>query len=107
MRLGLLEIIIIIIVIIALIIIARVSRAKKDTDRQNRESVTEMSLWQAEGKTNNIRRNLQRAGIAAIGTGIILTFTGVSLFRWALQSYIWSFIIVAMGFVCIFLSRKK
>lgn len=107
MRLGLLEIIIIIIVIIALIIIARVSRVKKDANRQSRESLTEMSRWKAEEKTSNMRRNLRKVGIAAISAGVILALAGVSLFRWALQSYIWAFIIVAMGLVFIFLPQKK
>jgi len=107
MRLGPLEIIIIIIVIIGIIIIARVSRVKKDTNRQSRESLTEIPSWRDEGKTSNIRRNLQKAGIAAIIAGIILALAGLNLFRWAVQSYVWSFIIVAMGLAFLFLSRKK
>ena len=107
MRIGILEIIIIILVIIALVIIARVSRVKKDTSQQTSESQTEISHWEAKEKAGKLRRNLQKIGIAAIGSGVILALAGVSLLRWALQSYIWAFIIVAIGLVFILLSHKK
>jgi len=39
--------------------------------------------------------------------GIILALAGMSMFRWAVQSYLWSFIIVGVGLGLLFLARKK
>jgi len=107
MRLGPLEIIIIIAVIIGLLIIARVFRAKKSSERQSEEPYKEIPHWRTEGKTGTVRRNLRRVGIAGVGAGIVLALAGLSLFRWAVQSYVWALIIVLMGLAFILLSRKQ
>ena len=107
MRLGILEIVIIIAVIIAAAFIARILRTGRNTDHQNGESPTDILVKQVEKSTNKTFGFLRRAGIALVLTGVIILLAGIAMFRWAFQSYYWSFIIVVIGIVLVFLSRKK
>ena len=107
MRLGPLEIILIIAIIIGLVIIARVFRTGKSADKQSDDPYKEIPHWRNEGKTDGIRRNLRKVGIAGVIAGVVLALAGLSLFRWAVQSYVWALIIVLMGLAFIILSRKQ
>ena len=107
MRLGILEIVIIIAVIIAAAFITRIIRTSHNADRQNGESPTDILVKQVKKSTNNPFGFLRRSGIALVLTGVIILLAGIAMFRWAFQSYYWSFIIVVIGVVLVFLSRKK
>ena len=94
MRLGILEVVVTIAVIIVIALIARISRTNRGASEQNKNA----------GRTHSY---LKRGGIAFILVGIILSVTGISMFKWAVQSYVWSFIVVAIGLALVYLSRKK
>ena len=107
MRLGPLEIIVIIVIIIAIAVIARIFRASRGTAKQNKEPPVDTPVKPVEGRTGRTRNFLKRVGVACIFTGSVLLLAGISMFRWAFQSYSWAFIIVVIGLVLLFLSRKK
>lgn len=107
MRIGLPEIVIILIIIIVIIVIARISRARVSAAEQNTESSGGVPYRQGKGRENKPRSYLRKLGISLTVVGVILALAGISMFRWALQSYIWAFAILAAGFIAVFLSRKK
>ena len=107
MRLGLLEIVIIIVAIIAIVIVTRIIRTSRGTVRQNKESSVDIPGKPVQVKKSRTRSFLTRVGVALIVAGGILLFAGITMFRWAFQSYWWAFIFVAIGLVLIFLSRRK
>jgi len=105
--LGPLEIALIIAVIIVVLILTRVLRNRDGDTGQNKESPPGVPRKSVEAGTTEMRRFLKRAGIALALIGGVLLFASLGLFRWAFQSYLWSFIIIAIGIALIFLSRKK
>jgi len=107
MRPGLLEIIIIIVAIIAIIVITRIIRTGRGTVRQNEESPVDIPGKPVQGKKSRTRGFLTRVGVALILAGGILLFAGITMFRWAFQSYWWSLIFVTTGLILVFLSRKR
>ena len=107
MRLGILEIVIIIAIIIAIVLVTRIYRRNRDTTEQSKKSSEGITHWQVKEKAGRTRSYLKRVGTTFFIAGIILALVGVSMFRWAVQSYVWSFIIVGVGLVLIFLSKKK
>ncbi len=107
MRLGPLEIIVIIAIIIAIAVITRILRTSHGTAKQNKESPLDTPVKPVGERTGRTRNFLKRAGVACILTGSVLLLAGISMFRWAFQSYSWAFIIVVIGLVLLFLSRKK
>ena len=107
MRLGILEIVIIIAIIIAIAVVTRIHRSYRDATEQSKKSSEEITHWQLKEKADKTRSYLKRVGTAFFIAGTILALAGMSMFRWAVQSYVWSFIIVGVGLVLLFLSRKK
>lgn len=107
MRIGPLEIITIIVIIIAVVLIARTFRAKPDDNSRDRESSAEISSGQRKDVLAKIQGYLRRLGIALVIAGILFALAGISMFRWALQGYVWAFIAMVLGFAILFLSRKK
>ena len=107
MRLGPIEIIIIIVVIIAIALAARIFRANRDAETQSKKSSSEVQAWQEEPRASRVRSHIKRSGIAFILAGIILILVGISILKWAFQTYMWSLIVVILGFVLLFLSKKR
>jgi len=107
MRPGLLEIVIIIVAIIAIVVITRIIRTGRGTARQKEESSVDIPGKPVQVKKSRTRSFLTRVGMALILAGGILLFAGITMFRWAFQSYWWAFIFVAIGLVLVFLSRKR
>ena len=107
MRPGPIEIVIIIVVIIAIALATRIFRANRDADPQSKNSSAEIQARQGKPKANRAHSRIKRSGIAFILAGIILLLAGISIFKWAFQTYMWSLIIVVIGFVLLFLSKKK
>jgi hypothetical protein len=107
MRIGVLEIVVIIIIIIAIVLIARVVRTgPKDAD-QARTSPTDITSLYAKEKSGWMRNRSRRLGIAFIVAGILFALAGISMFKWAVQGYVWAFVAMGVGFVLLFLSRRK
>ena len=107
MRIGLLEIIVIIIIIIAIVLIARITRARPKDAAQNVASPTDITYPRAKDEAGRMRNRLKRLGIAFIIAGILFALAGISMFRWALQGYVWAFVAIGLGFVLLLLSRRK
>jgi uncharacterized ion transporter superfamily protein YfcC len=107
MRPGILEIVVIIAIIIAIVLVTRIYRGNRDVTEQSKKSSEEITHWQVKEKVGRTHNYLKRVGIAFFIAGIILALAGMSMFKWAVQSYVWSFIIVGVGLALLFLSRKK
>ena len=107
MRLGILEIVIIIAVIIAIALVTRIYRGNRDTSEQSKNPSAETTHRQVKEKAGRTHSYLKRVGTAFFIAGIILALAGMSMFRWAVQSYVWSFIIVGVGLGLLFLARRK
>ena len=99
MRLGPQEVIVIIVIIIAAAVLTRIIRTSRLSNQGNKDA--------SEKKTNKPRSFLRKSGFAFIGVGIILLLAGISMFKWALQSYMWSFMLIVIGLVIVLLFRKK
>jgi len=107
MRIGIPEVVIILIVLIVIAISARMFRAKPGSTNKSNDASAQTPARRVSGRAPRIWSYLRRTGIAFILVGAVLLFAGIGMFRWAFQSYMWSFIMVAIGFVIVVLSRKK
>ncbi len=107
MRLGILEIVVIIVIIIVIALVTRIYRSNGDTTGQSNKSSAETTHRPVNEPPGRIHSYLKRVGIVFFMAGIILALAGMSMFRWAVQSYLWSFIIVGVGLGLLFLARKK
>lgn len=107
MRPGLLEIAVILIVLIIIAIAARMFRANPRPVQRSRDAPGEAEIQRAEERPPGRRRYLRRVGIALILAGAVFLFAAIGMFRWAFQSYIWSFVLVVIGFVVVYLSRNR
>ena len=103
MRLGIFEIIIIIVVIIVILLVTRIIRMGRSTPGEG-SPPGEAPAARPAGRFGTY---LKRMGGTFIITGIIILIAGISLFKWALQSYVWSFAIVVVGMAMLFLSKKR
>ena len=107
MRFGPLEIILIIVVIIVAAVLTRILRGNRDSTQQNEEPFITVQPKPIGSRTSKTRNILKRTGIAFTLAGVILLLAGIGMFRWAFQSYLWSFIIIGIGTALTYLSRKK
>ena len=104
---GPIEIVIIIAVITALALVTRIFRAKRLATEDRKDSSAEISPRQGKVRKKRSRRRIKRLGITLTLVGIIVLVIGISLFRWAFQTYMWSGIVVAVGLVLLALSVKR
>ncbi len=107
MRFGPLEIILIIVVIIVVAVLTRILRGDRDSTRQNEDTYATVQPKPIGARTSKTRTILKRTGIAFTLAGVMLLLAGIGMFRWAFQSYLWSFVVIGIGTVLIYLSRKK
>ncbi|MFC1928752.1 hypothetical protein ACFLXK_04025 [Chloroflexota bacterium] len=109
MRIGPLEIIAIVIIIVAIVVIARIARIKPDDTAQSRESSTgtDITSRRAKDGPGRIQNYLKRLGITFFIAGTVFALAGISMFKWAVQGYVWAFVAMVLGTVLLFLSRKK
>ena len=107
MKIGAQEIIILALVIMAILFVTRVIRIGRSIVRQDEDSRTEVTISQFEHKTQKIFDFFMRLGIAMVGLGMILVILSVSWFKWAMQSYMWSIIIIIVGAILILIFRNK
>lgn len=98
MKPGIWEIIIIVILIVVVAIIARVVRGSRLKAREDNAAAE---------TSPGPRRIVRRTGIAGIAVGVILLAAAVSMFGYAFRSLWVGFVIIAIGLVLVFLTRKK
>ncbi|MDO8717053.1 MAG: hypothetical protein Q7J73_09675 [Dehalococcoidales bacterium] len=109
MRLGPLEIILIVIVGLLVLLAVRMigagRPAVKDAAKSKNSSleIPQQQVAESTGRGNQVRL----AGVAFIIVAIIMLLTGMSLFRWVMKLYVWSFIFLAIGIAIFFVSRKR
>jgi len=106
MRLGPLEVSLIITVILLILVVTRIIRASPDGAEKNKARV-QIPGGEFKGRVGVVRHRLKIAGIVFIFVGIVLLLAGLSLFKWVLWSYLLSFIAIAIGFMAVFISRKR
>ena len=106
MNFGLPEIILIIFVIIAITVIARIVRTRGSSSESNRVSngATTTPTTDNSGK---LRSLFNRMGIALIIGGIVFFLVAAGMFRYAFHSYGIAFIILAIGFIIVFMVRRR
>ncbi len=107
MRLGPLEIILIIVVVIVVAVLTRITRGNRRSTSQNEETSATIQPKPIGARTRKTRSILKRTGIAFTLGGVMVLLASISMFRWAFQSYLWSFVVIGIGTVLIYLSRKK
>jgi hypothetical protein len=107
MRPDPLEIGIILVVVLLVAVIMRIVRFSRDTTAKGEESSVEIRKQKIDGRRGKGRRYLGLIGTAFILIGLFLLLSGINLFKWVLWSYLWSFIIVSIGFMMVLVSRKK
>ena len=106
MRPGLLEIAIILIVITLILVVTRIIRAERHTADKS-ETSDEISIGQGTERSGKARQRLRAAGIIFLIIGVISLLAGISLFKWAYWSFLWSFTAIAIGFAIVLMSRRK
>ncbi len=107
MRLGPLEIVLIIAVIIAIAVIARIVRRKDKATGQEESATTDVTVKHPGSASKRVWDFLNRTGIVLVVGGVAAFIAAVSLFRMVLQSYLWAFILMAVGLILVLYSRKK
>ena len=110
MKLGPLEIILIIVVVMFVLVTIRVVGAGRPALVKNAGKGTKSSLeipQQQAGKSLIKVNQLKLAGVVLVLISILLLLSGKSMFKWALNMYLWSFILLAIGMAILFYSRKR
>jgi sugar phosphate permease len=104
MRLGFSEVITILVVLCVIVVIARMFRGSHSPSKKSDNGSSRNTRYE---KTSSIWSRLRRVGIAFILAGAVFLFAAIGMFKWAFQSYMWSFIAVIIGFAMVLLSRNK
>jgi len=107
MNIGAQEIIIILLVIIAILFITRVVRIGRSTISYDEDTRPEVMMSQYRRKTQRILDFFCRIGISLVVVGVILLILGAAFFKWAVQSYMWSAVVIAVGGILIVIFRSK
>ena len=108
MKIGPFEIVIIIVVLLVGLLIVRMAGAARNIRNDSKaSSIQNQGKNSRKASTRPTRQYVGLAGIGLIIIGIFLLLSGMSLFKWVMWSYGWFFILVAAGFVVIFMSRRK
>ena len=107
MKIGAQEIIIIVLIIMAILIVTRVIRIGRSTVGQDEDSRSGVMMSQFDHKTRKVFAFFMRLGIAMVSLGLILIILGAGLFHWAIQSYLWSAIVIIVGAILRLIFRQK
>ena len=106
MRPGLSEIIIILIVIILILVVTRIVRVGRNSTDKSKTS-DEIPIEQVAKRSSKVLQRLRVTGIIFLIIGIISLLAGISVFKWLYWSYLWVFIVIAIGLAMVFVSRKN
>ena len=107
MRPGPLEIGIIILVILLVTVVMRIVRVGRSDTKKGKKSSAEIVERQPGQSLVKIRRHLRLPGIAFILTSLLLLLGGISLLKWVFWSYLWSFIVMAIGLALVLMSVNR
>jgi hypothetical protein len=108
MRVGPFEIVIIIVILLVGLLVVRMAGAARNIRNDSKpSSIQNQGNNSRKVSIRSTRQYVGLAGISLIIIGIFLLLSGMSLFKWVMWSYSWFFILVAAGFVVIFMSRRK
>ena len=101
MRPGLLEIGVVILIVLIIYAATRVSRGGDNDAKKAKEQ-------QDNGKAGGRGKpRLKIAGIALLVIGVIILIASFSLVKWIFWGNVWAFIILAIGLVLLFLTRRR
>jgi len=101
MRPGLLEIGVIILVVIIIYAATRVSRGGENDAKK-------VGKQQDNGKAGRGGKpRLKITGIALLVIGVIILIASFSLIKWIFWGNVWAFIILAIGLLLLFLTRRR
>lgn len=109
MKLGLLEIFVIILLVQLVLLAVRIIGAGRpsvrDVEKGKKSSlqIPDRQVEQSSGKGHQLRL----AGIVFALISVLLLLAGMSMFKWVMKAYLWSFILLAIGLMILFMSRKK
>ncbi len=107
MNIGAQEIIIVVLAIIAVLFITRVIRIGHSTVSYDEDARPEIMMSQYRRKTQKVLDFFLRIGISLVVVGVILVILGAAWFKWAVQSYMWSAIVIAVGAILIVIFRNR
>ena len=107
MKIGAQEIIIIILVIVAILFITRVIRIGRSTVSYDEDVRPEVMIGQYERKKQKILDFFLRIGISFVILGVILVILGAAFFNWAVQSYMWAAVVIAVGGILVVIFRPR
>ena len=107
MKIGAQEIILIVLLIIAILFITRVIRIGRNTVSYDEDVRPEVMMGQYERKKQKIMDFFLKIGISLVALGIILVILGAAIFNWAVQSFMWSAIVIAIGALLIIIFRTR
>ena len=100
------EIIIIVLIIMAVLIITRVIRIGRSTIGHDEDNRPDVMMSQFERKTRRVFDFFMRVGISLVVIGVILIILSAALFKWAVQSYMWSAVIIVVGAIMFLIFRR-
>lgn len=107
MRLGVLEFIVIIGVFFGTALAIRIFRGNLDTDEQKSKSSEEITCLATKKRPSRANSFPIIAGFVFVIAGTLLAFAGMRMFKWAVQTYAWSFIVLGIGLTILLYSRNK
>lgn len=107
MRFGPQEIIIVVLVIIAILMIIFIVRIGRSSTRRKRIPSKATLIEEFRQHMNSLYGFFKKTGITLAVIGIILTFSGLIALKWTVPGYMWSFIIIVIGSIMLFMFRKK
>lgn len=107
MKIGAQEIIIIVMVIVAILFITRVIRIGRNTVSYDEDVRPEVMIGQYERKKQNVLDFFLRIGISFVVLGVILLILGAAFFNWAVQSYMWSAVVIGVGGILVLVFRPR
>lgn len=103
MDIGPFEIIVILIIIVLIVVMARITRIQ----RKSRDRSKVVNDKNSEGTRRNQRNYGPLVGLALILVSVILLWSGARLLKWVIWSYSWFFILLVVGILILFVSRKR
>ena len=107
MRFGPQEIILVVLFIIAIIMITFIVRLGRSSTRLKHVPSKATMIKEFRQHMNRLYGFFKETGIALAAIGITLILSGLIVFKWTVPGYMWSFIIIAIGSIMLFMFRKK
>jgi hypothetical protein len=107
MRFGPQEIILVVLVIIAILMITFIVRIGRSSTRRKHIPSKATLIEEFRQHMNRLYGFFKKTGIALAVIGIILIFSGLIALKWTVPGYMWSFIIIVIGSIMLFMFRKK